>query len=80
MIKSVESALAEYKEQVKLYTSWLEGLKGIHGSRYASPAVMGSQDYDKMVMWGARLAGWEEALGLTKQEIAQINRELGIAA
>jgi hypothetical protein len=70
MFATIKQALVAYKTQLRKYRNKLKQV----------PADWEWDDfgYYELEEWNHKLTGWEKALGLTKQEITAIYREIGI--
>ncbi len=80
MFETIAQGLEIYKKELAEYKAWSDQLKEAYGEEAMKNwfAILGTSDYKKLSAWNARITGMEHALGLTKEEVANLCREAGI--
>jgi len=76
MYQSVTQCLEVYKQELTKYKKWLDESRVKYGGEVA-PSRFGERDFDKVRGWNVCLRGMTATLGLTQEEIAVIDAEIG---
>ncbi len=79
MFPTIHAGVEAYETELRKYVNWTNQLKLMHGSHFNPMAHLSNQEYAQLNVWGARLKGMEEALGLTEQEILIIGARNGVS-
>lgn len=74
MHKTIEAGYQEYLDELVAYKKWADPLLAVQ----PNPMMWGETDYQKITGWNEKIKGMELALGLSKPEIADACRQVGI--
>ncbi len=74
--KDMTTGIERYKQELRDYVAWTNSLQVPRGM--GAMQALDNNQWDKCQNWNSKLIGMEDALGLTKEQIKEIEIECGV--
>jgi hypothetical protein len=80
MFATITKAYDTYVSEFTAFTKWLKTFSEIaekNGKKFSPMEHLDKGDWEKYNNWGVQLVGMETALGLTSEEVARVELQIG---